>query len=106
MGLIIPLVRAKAFLAWVSKFPHMGLKIPLSGSQKSLDRVSKFPPVGLKNPPSKRRKPNLNSTLFGHQRLLKEETLRHFDRHLEESVEGVGGRLQTVEFRSDQNSTV
>ena len=46
MGLIIPLDRAMAFLAWVSKFPSVGLKIPDTRSQKSLLWVSKFPSFG------------------------------------------------------------
>ena len=46
MGLIIPLARAKAFLAWVSKFPLVGLKIPVTRSQNSLIWVSKIPSFG------------------------------------------------------------
>ena len=46
MGLIIPLARAKAFLAWVSKFPLVGLKIPVTRSQNSLLWVSKIPSFG------------------------------------------------------------
>ena len=92
MGLIIPLAEAKAFLAWVSKFPLVGLKNHWIGSQNSRSWVSKFPSFGA------------TIALVPTRQHV---TLRHLDRYLEEPVKRVGRvlplaailqRLATVHF--------